>query len=82
MGNEEPVSIPTMLKRNANEVPNEAAMKAKDPETGKEVSCVFIWYKVEYQISDINRTKRYPVIKQDPAGLDSGIYQDLPNFTL
>jgi len=36
MGNEEPVSIPTMLKRNANEVPNEAAMKAKDPETGKE----------------------------------------------
>ena len=41
MGNEEPISIPSMVKRNANEVPNAPALKTKDPETGKEV-CVFI----------------------------------------
>ena len=39
MGNEKPISIPSMMKRNANEVPNVPALKAKDPETGKEVSC-------------------------------------------
>ena len=43
MGNEEPISIPSMVKRNATEVPNAPALKSKDPETGKEVSCVFIY---------------------------------------
>ena len=38
MGNQEPVSIPSMMKRNANEVPNDPALKSKDPKTGKEVS--------------------------------------------
>ena len=37
MGNEPPISIPSMVKRNADEVPNEPALKTKDPETGKEV---------------------------------------------
>ena len=36
-GNEQPVSIPTLIKRNATEVPNDPAMKAKDPKTGDEV---------------------------------------------
>ena len=34
---EEPVSIPTLVKKNAKEVPNAPAMKTKDPKTGEEV---------------------------------------------
>ena len=45
MGNEEPVSIPSMVKRNANEVPNAPALKAKDPETGKEVGLIILHLK-------------------------------------
>lgn len=41
MGNETPVSIPSMMKRNANEVPTAPALKAKDPKTGKE--SVWTW---------------------------------------
>jgi len=40
-GNEQPVSIPTLIKRNATEVPNDPAMKAKDPKTGDET--VWTW---------------------------------------
>ena len=36
-GNIEPVSIPTLVKRNAREVPDHPAMKQKDPKTGEEV---------------------------------------------
>ena len=36
-GNIEPVSIPTLVKRNAREVPDYPAMKQKDPKTGEEV---------------------------------------------
>ena len=63
MGNEEPVSIPSMMKRNANEVPNAPALKAKDPETGKEVSCVCFHKLESNQISDMV-TKRYLVINR------------------
>ena len=45
MGNETPVSIPSMMKRNANEVPNAPALKAKDPKTGKEVSFIIVCFK-------------------------------------
>jgi len=40
-GNEEPVSIPSLLKRNANQVPNNPAMKTKNPESGEET--VWTW---------------------------------------
>ena len=54
MGNEKPISIPSMMKRNANEVPNVPALKAKDPETGKEVSCgtkyCLIKWNIRYQV--------------------------------
>merc|ERR1719340_82277 len=35
-GNEEPVSIPSLVKRNATQVPNSPALKTKNPQTGEE----------------------------------------------
>ena len=63
MGNEKPISIPSMMKRNANEVPNVPALKAKDPETGKEVSCgnyCLIKWNIRYQVINwIERSSSY-----------------------
>jgi len=43
-GNIEPVSIPTLVKRNAREVPDYPAMKQKDPKTGEEL----VWTWADY----------------------------------
>ena len=40
MGSYEPHSIPTLLKRNAEEAGNLPAMKTKDPKTGDEVHLI------------------------------------------
>ena len=50
MGNEEPVSIPSMVKRNANEVPDVPALKSKDPKTGKEVSYSFVFNPIIFSL--------------------------------
>ena len=42
MGSYEPHSIPTLLKRNAEEAGNLPAMKTKDPKTGDEVHLILI----------------------------------------
>ena len=42
---EEPISIPTLVKNNAKEVPNDPAMKTKDPKTGEEVRVRFFQKK-------------------------------------